>query len=1357
MDNDANYYWLKETERSKEAFMDMLATRYPQYAEKISSTASEDGFPVRGRSRDPRRRATTVVYTQQNRSADYDDIGTMSEVDAPTFQRGGYVRSSLPARSPQPFVEKPIGLVFLVYGNETKKALLPNEITHLDTVRALFVRSFPGKLTMEYLDSPKNKIYILDPRTNIYYQLEDLKDIKDRTVLKIHQCDSTEPQKIFDKPEVRGRTIQTPTLPLEYHGVSTPATAITGQVQRAKTLPASMQSPYFIYEEAPPSKPGYDRSRSLTPDPSHVSYAQNPIYGRMGVSPERTLGASERQGLRTIPENRQMMNGHPAQNNYVNDLDLYQQAPGGPQGPRRGTGQPQYPQHAKSSSPSHQGNQQAPPSRRAFSPLPSSSPYDYIQVVPAQSAPPGAPPNMYIAKGVPAGTVLSPQRATGPQSTKVPQQQPNWRERSPVGRHSLNFATVPVSIDSTNGIQRSQSYRVTPDRENYASLPPRSITPQPVDDNTRVRINKMEAQLAHLAAWVQSAVHTAGSTGALSSNRSTASTASIGSESTSPLVDSASSSLTDLGSEGTITQDMKTSILAIKNQADLLRFDLKNLRRLQQINKESIIETVEEAWKKIKKALAAVPGAEKAIIRQERASVDETYQQYMEDKNRAERELVDLEASVEELRNDVLSRQCRVNMSDVEGMALILSHIAKKVGELKNQFPSLQERMKQIMAGEMEIVVKEERFLKEEPEKLENCLKRCKRLTGTLFTLKRLASVQEHRPPQTVSLPLKGNIPSEDDKKSLLENIQALIPNHDARLQSLEAADASRQRKKKITTQKDALRFGKSLEMASKALKPATSTATSTHTSTRMITSSPNQSSQGIKVTSSAEVVTSESSSIISFSNPISTSTPKATPQAFSLPISSSSLTSPSSVSPSKPYPIVSLIRAVSPRRDIKTSSLPLTENVERMSSSVKPCVSKEISDSSSKSQTCTSEAKLSLQTTSTNGTSESSREISEETNNSAQGLITKKNMARAAFFSSLSSSHPSSTSSKTARDALMSVSPEEKTGFSSEMSPVSPNKTGFTQISSITKPSDLKVSPSSSIFLQSKPSPTSPTEPKSRSGFTGIPKPTTPTKPKFSALLGDLPKTSSSQLGARPKKVPPPPPPRRSSRHASLTGSSVSTVNGDMGAQSTQSMEDSIKKYISDSDKEENSVSKSLQETETISKVNPLYPSSDLKILGDSSVKLARFSKDLDLGINGDGQQVESTLIRETIINGPEEKTSNETVPKDSAVDDAEQNVSKSLVSLDQKQRHNSLDSTSSSSSIDSQPEVVWLRREPETPPTSNTDKEGMPGKKPRPPLPQRRSSLSEKSTYFSKKDQLEDSSSLKQICKDKGSKENL
>ena len=62
------------------------------------------------------------------------------------------------------------------------------------------------------------------------------------------------------------------------------------------------------------------------------------------------------------------------------------------------------------------------------------------------------------------------------------------------------------------------------------------------------------------------------------------------------------SGLTDLGSDKTptLSQDMKDKILAIKQQADDLRSDLRSLRRLQQINKESIVETVDEAWKKIR-------------------------------------------------------------------------------------------------------------------------------------------------------------------------------------------------------------------------------------------------------------------------------------------------------------------------------------------------------------------------------------------------------------------------------------------------------------------------------------------------------------------------------------------------------------------------------------------------------------------------------------------------------------------------------------------------------------------------------------------------------------------------------------
>lgn len=67
------------------------------------------------------------------------------------------------------------GLVFLQYRNETKRALLPNEITSIDTVKALFVRSFPKQLTMQYMDSENVKIYIHENTKDMFYELEDVR------------------------------------------------------------------------------------------------------------------------------------------------------------------------------------------------------------------------------------------------------------------------------------------------------------------------------------------------------------------------------------------------------------------------------------------------------------------------------------------------------------------------------------------------------------------------------------------------------------------------------------------------------------------------------------------------------------------------------------------------------------------------------------------------------------------------------------------------------------------------------------------------------------------------------------------------------------------------------------------------------------------------------------------------------------------------------------------------------------------------------------------------------------------------------------------------------------------------------
>jgi hypothetical protein len=59
------------------------------------------------------------------------------------------------------------------------------------------------------------------------------------------------------------------------------------------------------------------------------------------------------------------------------------------------------------------------------------------------------------------------------------------------------------------------------------------------------------------------------------------------------------------------------------------------------------------------------------------------------------------------------------------------------VADLKVRFPNLQEGMKGRLSSEMEKVMREEKFLKEEPDRLESALIRCKKLTGTLVTFKR--------------------------------------------------------------------------------------------------------------------------------------------------------------------------------------------------------------------------------------------------------------------------------------------------------------------------------------------------------------------------------------------------------------------------------------------------------------------------------------------------------------------------------------------------------------------------------------------------------------------------------------------
>ncbi|KAK8751034.1 hypothetical protein OTU49_017518, partial [Cherax quadricarinatus] len=137
-----------------------------------------------------------------------------SEAETSSTGRGRNLkpRTSLPiVRTPSKTLERPLGLVFLQFRGETKRALLPNEITSLDTVKALFVRSFPNQLTMQYLDLPSVKIYIHDSNKDMFYDLEELGDIRDRSVLRVFEGEGVngqgggawdQDQSYFSEPEV---------------------------------------------------------------------------------------------------------------------------------------------------------------------------------------------------------------------------------------------------------------------------------------------------------------------------------------------------------------------------------------------------------------------------------------------------------------------------------------------------------------------------------------------------------------------------------------------------------------------------------------------------------------------------------------------------------------------------------------------------------------------------------------------------------------------------------------------------------------------------------------------------------------------------------------------------------------------------------------------------------------------------------------------------------------------------------------------------------------------------------------------------------------------------------------------------
>ncbi|VDN97075.1 unnamed protein product [Rodentolepis nana] len=119
---------------------------------------------------------------------------------------------------------------------------------------------------------------------------------------------------------------------------------------------------------------------------------------------------------------------------------------------------------------------------------------------------------------------------------------------------------------------------------------------------------------------------------------------------------------------------------------------------------------------------------------------------------------------------------------------------------------------------EAEIKLQNE-YLSNEPKRIDAALSTCKQLTCTLFTLKRLAAVQENG--ISVNIPTLRTIrdPRPEDKKLYLQQISKIVPNHEARMLGLECHENTRKRRKRMLSLRESIFFEGAVEKSENNLR----------------------------------------------------------------------------------------------------------------------------------------------------------------------------------------------------------------------------------------------------------------------------------------------------------------------------------------------------------------------------------------------------------------------------------------------------------------------------------------------------------------------------------------------------------
>ncbi|XP_056289473.1 sickle tail protein homolog isoform X4 [Pseudoliparis swirei] len=792
-----------DMDKKREAFLEHLKQKYPHHASAIMGHQER----LREQSRSPKHGPHSSAGDQVDHLslASLDSLDAMSEADSPTaFTRGSRIRASLPVvRSTNQTKDRSLGVLYLQYGDETKQICMPNEITSIDTIRALFVSAFSQQLNMKMLESPSVAVYVKDDMRNMYYELTDVRNIIDHSCLKVYHKDPAQAFSHGPRPangdarQMHGEMIhavqggphplrQPPMGPPSHHPMQgalpptpnsmPPSPSRIPFGPRQASIPGNGTIPRDRLSSAnPPArsispcpsailerrdvKPDEDRStkshtlsrgsEGLYADPYLLqegrmsiasSHGPNPSPGLDG--PDHGMGSFHRASIRSTSSY-----SGPSPTDTMDHPSLYRQKSRNSQLPTLGSKTPPPSPHRMAEvrmidihgGPPHGGPLHGGPPHGG---PPHGGP-------PHGGPPHGGPPHGGSPHGGPphGGPPHGGPPHGGPPHGGPP------RGGSPHG--GSPYGGPPHGGPPHGGPPHGGPPHGGPPRGGSPhGGPPHGVPPHgvPMERSSPVRQSFRKEEVAgtkpqsNMASPVvpdlQGPIPVVGEhhTRERTSSKTSSPAHSAHSSGGSPVL-APKSSAAPLDKSPV---PLKVNLLQFRKNVSDLRMQLHQMRQQQVQNQEALRVQLKRAEQEISVKLAeAMRGLEDPVQRQ-RALVEEDRHKYLGLEERVLTQIGELEQYVGSLQKDSAVTHRGVTLKDVEEGALTLRKVGESLAGLKGEFPSLQTRMRSVLRVEVEAV----KFLKEEPHKLDSMLKRVKSLTDTLSSMRRCATEGPQKGPE---------------------------------------------------------------------------------------------------------------------------------------------------------------------------------------------------------------------------------------------------------------------------------------------------------------------------------------------------------------------------------------------------------------------------------------------------------------------------------------------------------------------------------------------------------------------------------------------------------------------------------